>query len=136
MVKVSDAKPGESDVYRSPNSAQGLFDKCTLKSFYLATLEQVFSKVTELFPDKEFLGTNVNGEYQYKTYSQVKKIAEQLGSALLTQGLANEVHEYKAYKYTPPSPLGPAPPPEMGLAQVRAAGCETALFCRAELPPG
>jgi hypothetical protein len=52
-------------------------------------------KAVKSYGKKNFLGTLNNGEYVYKTFSDVENLARWVGSGIENRNLAPEIQEYK-----------------------------------------
>ncbi|CAD8136283.1 unnamed protein product [Paramecium octaurelia] len=82
-VPVGEKKDGESHVYRNPNNTQKLLDNFEGET----TVQGIFLRSCRKFPNNRCLGKQVvTGEnsrhYVYKTYLEVRNVAEQLGSGI------------------------------------------------------
>lgn len=58
-------------------------------------LKDVYLRAVKSYGKKNFLGTLNNGEYVYKTFSDVENLARWVGSGIENRNLAPEIQEYK-----------------------------------------
>jgi len=90
----TDNKPeGESHTYRCPSAKENL--TTTFKDDNkVRTIKDVYLRSFEKFADQPFLGMrkreskNMLAHYEFKTYAEVRKIAEQVGSGIKNLDLA------------------------------------------------
>ncbi|RKP18598.1 acetyl-CoA synthetase-like protein [Rozella allomycis CSF55] len=80
MVEVPQSqRPGQTAIYRNPKSYHALDNR---NSRNLYTLYDVFEHSVKKWPNNPFLGTCVNGAYQWQTFKQVAEL--RVGSGLMT----------------------------------------------------
>lgn len=99
-VKVnSDEKvEGESHIYRAPAYKDGLVTAFR-DDPNVRTVKDLYMRAFDKFADQPFLGMRTKeakdkmGPYEFKTYKEVKEIAQQIGSAIVNLHLAPPVKE-------------------------------------------
>jgi long-chain acyl-CoA synthetase len=95
---------GESHIYRSPEMAVGKKAPELVRSE--ATLQEIFIRNVEQYPDKPFLGyrklDHSTGrpakELTFKNWSEMDTVCRELGSGVLNLNLAPEISEFRHYK--------------------------------------
>ena len=99
-VPVTEATENESAVYRCASHPDSLIS-CPKSG--ARTLQEIFLKNFKEFPNREYLGSKVQGpdgkfHYQYLTWSQVESNIKALGTAIEKLGLAPEKAQYRDFK--------------------------------------
>ncbi|CAD8054344.1 unnamed protein product [Paramecium sonneborni] len=94
-VPIGEKKEGESHVYRNPNNTEKLLDNFEGET----TVQGIFLRSCRKFPNNRCLGKQiVTGEnsrhYVYKTYIEVRDIAELLGSGIKNMNLIPNPVQY------------------------------------------
>ncbi|CAD8132100.1 unnamed protein product [Paramecium pentaurelia] len=82
-VPIGEKKEGESHIYRNPNNTEKLLDNFEGET----TVQGIFLRSCRKFPNNKCLGKQVvtgqnSRHYVYKTYIEVRDVAEQLGSGI------------------------------------------------------
>ncbi|CAD8084657.1 unnamed protein product [Paramecium sonneborni] len=96
-TKFHNAENGQSEIRRNVKYADKLLQTPENKDEIL-TLQDLFSKSADKNATRYCLGSFINNDFQFITYSQVQEEAIHLGSGIKTWGLANEINEYQNYK--------------------------------------
>lgn len=98
-VKMDEsAGKGETVLMRNPCAKNGLTE--TTQEGY-KTLQEVVMASSKKFANNQFLGTRERlpdgklGQYRFKTFGEIFKLAQNFGSGLLTLNLVPEINEYK-----------------------------------------
>ena len=91
-VPITSAPKGESSIYRSPLSENGL----KVGPEGMNSLKDIIFSSESKYSNLNFIGTKQNnGEYAWQTYQQVIDLAKDFGSALILKNLVPSVNEYK-----------------------------------------
>lgn len=94
-VPVTEKKDGETAIRRNPLSEKELF---LYPDVNTRSLKDVVLRSVKNYGGKRFLGSQNNGEYVYKSYSDVEKLARWVGSGIESKNLAPQINEYKNFK--------------------------------------
>lgn len=101
-VPVTEAKEGESAIYRSPEAKDGLV---TTPSTGARNAQELYTYNFKNCPDSEFLGRRLPLEdgtlaktYTWETYGQVEVLAQELGSGIEKLGLTEEIAQFEDFK--------------------------------------
>lgn len=92
-IPVSQKREGETEIYRHPNHTKELI---LVPENGVNTMQDVFLNSVRKYPHKKLLGwrESEKGNYFWKTYSDCKTDAEQLGSGIINLVLRTHVNEY------------------------------------------
>src|SRR5690349_14766103 len=92
-IQEADHEKNESAVYRSSNAKENFIVEIPGYPG-IKTVQQLYLKALKDFAKREFLGTRrllsngKRGEYEWKTYSDAKKLADQVGRAMYGLNMA------------------------------------------------
>lgn len=92
-INSSDNLKGESQTYRAPSAKSGLVSYFK-ESPEVQTFQDIFLRSVKNYSDKPFLGTRVTlddgtrGPYEFKTYGEVLKLCQKVGSGIISLDLA------------------------------------------------
>ena len=100
-VPVSEAKEGESAVYRHPDAVNGL---CTTPNSEFKTFQHLLMSVFESASDKPMFGWReqigegkLEDEFTWLTYGEVEERVKALGSGILNLNLTEEKAQFRDY---------------------------------------
>ena len=95
-VPISQAKPGETAIYRSPETAKsGLVE--TIDNY--KSLKDMIVNSAEKYAKLNFLGTKQpSNQYSWYSYEETFNMAVAFGSGLLAKNLVSSVQEYRDMK--------------------------------------
>ncbi|EAR89380.1 AMP-binding enzyme family protein (macronuclear) [Tetrahymena thermophila SB210] len=90
---ISKKKDGETEIYRHPDFLKELL---LVPEPGVCTMQDVFLKSAQKYPHQKLLGSrdSQKSEYFWKTYSDCKIFAEQLGNGMIELNLTTHVNEW------------------------------------------
>ena len=100
-VPITEAKQGETSIYRSPLSKDELIVQLpegykTVQEMYLATFKEAANQPCFGRRVRQADG-NLEGKYTWETYAQVEEVAKQIGSGIINLDLTEVKSQYLNY---------------------------------------